>query len=460
MGSDEMTVPVVLVVHGDKLHTTDAATQLRNNATFNVHSVPTPAEALQALSSRADIECLLISQELPGTDGISFVERLRESHPDLPVVLYPAHSSETLAIQAISADVSEYLPHTETSGHVQDLLDTIHDAIDSDWVERALQERLKELTAIQQLTPLLTGQATTPLPDVLASVANKIPPSFQYPPITEAQIIVEDTTIATDRFDEVTSTLTTRTHTPDGTEIVLTVGYTEQRPEADEGPFLHEEHALCETLTALLRGSIERRKYLESLTETEQVFRELTENIKEVAWVSDHTKSEMLYVNPAYERVWGRSAESLYDDPESFLNAIYPEDSDRVERAVTEQASGAYDEEYRIVRPNGEVRWIHDRAVPVTNEKKRPVSHRRVSRRYYGPERTRTTISSSQLPPQTQSPERTERCPIERGTHRTGSRHSRNRRACSEHPDSQQPLDRGNEQTPDDHRTACRSITS
>ena len=49
------------------------------------------------------------------------------------------------------------------------------------------------------------------------------------------------------------------------------------------------------------------------------------------------------------------------------MDAIYPEDRDRVSEAAAQQAERNYDEEYRIVRPGGEIRWIHDRAFPVRN---------------------------------------------------------------------------------------------
>jgi len=104
---------------------------------------------------------------------------------------------------------------------------------------------------------------------------------------------------------------------------------------------------------AALRGSEER-------------FRELAENIHEVFWITDPAKSEILYISPAYEKIWGRSCASLLATPTLWLDAIYADDRSRTEQAVrNKQAAGSYDEEYRIVRPDGAVRWIHDRAFPV-----------------------------------------------------------------------------------------------
>ncbi|MGC1816338.1 MAG: PAS domain S-box protein [Casimicrobiaceae bacterium] len=103
--------------------------------------------------------------------------------------------------------------------------------------------------------------------------------------------------------------------------------------------------------------------------ETELRFRQVTENISEVFWLTDPSKNEMLYVSPAYERIWGRSVESLYSSPRDWLEAMHPEDRHRVrEAAETAQTRGGYDEEYRIVRPDGSVRWIRDRGFPVHDD--------------------------------------------------------------------------------------------
>lgn len=104
----------------------------------------------------------------------------------------------------------------------------------------------------------------------------------------------------------------------------------------------------------------------ESLRQSELRFRQLAENINEVFWISDPGKNQMLYVSPMYEAIWGRSCASLYAAPLSWATAIHPEDRARVSEAVrTKQITGQYDEQYRIVRPDGALRWIRDRAFPV-----------------------------------------------------------------------------------------------
>jgi PAS domain S-box-containing protein len=119
-------------------------------------------------------------------------------------------------------------------------------------------------------------------------------------------------------------------------------------------------------LTVILRDTTDRQSQLERLRESEEQFRQLAENIQEVFWMTDPTKNQMLYVSPAYEHIWGRTPDSLRADPRTWLDAIHPEDRERIlEAALNRQTSGQYDEEYRIVRPDGSERRIHDRAFPV-----------------------------------------------------------------------------------------------
>ncbi|MEZ4237469.1 MAG: PAS domain S-box protein [Myxococcota bacterium] len=117
--------------------------------------------------------------------------------------------------------------------------------------------------------------------------------------------------------------------------------------------------------TAICRDVSERERTLARLEEERARFRQLAEAIREVFWLSDVDKSEIIYVSPAYEAIWGRSCDSLYASARNWMEAIHREDRERVARAAQAQAEGSYDLVYRILRPDGAVRWIHDRAFPV-----------------------------------------------------------------------------------------------
>jgi len=132
-------------------------------------------------------------------------------------------------------------------------------------------------------------------------------------------------------------------------------------------PFLNDD-GKPRQYVAIRTDITKRIEAEEAARQSEARFRELAENINEVFWMTDPAKNQMLYISPAYERIWGRSCESLYAFPHMWLDAVHPEDCERIHQAATDkQVSGDYDEEYRIVRPDKTVRWIRDRAFPIRN---------------------------------------------------------------------------------------------
>ncbi|HEY9646184.1 MAG TPA: EAL domain-containing protein [Chroococcidiopsis sp.] len=132
-----------------------------------------------------------------------------------------------------------------------------------------------------------------------------------------------------------------------------------------------ELQAVNQTLT---QEVLERRQIEHDLRESEEKFRQISETIQSIFWLTDFDpqsvqETEMRYVSPAVEQIWGQSRETFYRDPQAWTDSIHPDDRDRVITAFLTQAHlGQYDEEYRIIRPDGSIRWIHDRGFPIHNE--------------------------------------------------------------------------------------------
>jgi len=110
-------------------------------------------------------------------------------------------------------------------------------------------------------------------------------------------------------------------------------------------------------------SEINRRE--EEIRNSEERFRQIAENIRAAFWMMDSRAEKVIYASPTYEEIWGRPVEELYDDPLVWIDSVHEDDRERVARAFASTGDGEFDEEYRIVKPDGVVRWVSNRAFPV-----------------------------------------------------------------------------------------------
>ena len=115
-------------------------------------------------------------------------------------------------------------------------------------------------------------------------------------------------------------------------------------------------------------NALQRRQADQTLHQSEIRFRRLAEAIDQVFWFVELAPLRVLYVSPAYERIWGGSAEELYCDPGAWINAVHQEDRERVRRRFADWTSGRRDNyvvEYRVVNRSGQTCWILDRGAAI-----------------------------------------------------------------------------------------------
>ena len=135
--------------------------------------------------------------------------------------------------------------------------------------------------------------------------------------------------------------------------------------QAGVPPFGEAEAMQARALGDLASPALWRVRLHEAVREGEERFRQIAENFREFIWLSNRELSEYYYVSPAYEQIWGRSRESLYEDPYSLFAGLHPDDRARVEAKLEGLQRGDYDIEFRVIRPDGELRWVWSRGFPV-----------------------------------------------------------------------------------------------
>jgi PAS domain S-box-containing protein len=113
----------------------------------------------------------------------------------------------------------------------------------------------------------------------------------------------------------------------------------------------------------------ERKQAEEVLKSSEEKFRQLAENIRQVFWITNAATSETLYISPAFELVWGRTCESLVQNPMIWSEAMRPEDREQAQLMLQRQVAGEpVDSEFRIRTPEGRDKWIRNRAFPIFDQ--------------------------------------------------------------------------------------------
>ncbi|MGW8302493.1 MAG: PAS domain S-box protein [Desulfobacterales bacterium] len=114
----------------------------------------------------------------------------------------------------------------------------------------------------------------------------------------------------------------------------------------------------------------ERRRAEDKLRKSEERFREMAEHISEAFWLYDWNKRKVIYTSPAYESIWGRPVDDLYTHEAEWNESVHPDDLEyaRVSFEKIVHTGGGEKREYRIVRPDGSVRWISDSGFAIRDE--------------------------------------------------------------------------------------------
>ena len=117
-----------------------------------------------------------------------------------------------------------------------------------------------------------------------------------------------------------------------------------------------------------LGGSI--NEMLDELERRQKQFLMLTENIHQVFWIRDVKSGKFEFISRVFEKIWGRSCESLTEDPALWTVGIHPEDRPEISRMLADQLKGeAAEAHYRITAADGTIKWLWERSFPLFDDK-------------------------------------------------------------------------------------------
>ena len=109
----------------------------------------------------------------------------------------------------------------------------------------------------------------------------------------------------------------------------------------------------------------EQQRAERALRESEEQFQQLADNIPQMCWITDASQRIVVYLSPAFETITGRTVEVAKANSRILVKIVHPDDRRRIQVARRNAAIGGYDEIFRLVRPDGSIRWMHDRAFPI-----------------------------------------------------------------------------------------------
>ncbi len=343
----------------------------KNGILFTSTRVETREEFTRALTEFKP-SIILADSQLPDFDGMSALAIIKEKNLNIPFILVSGTMLEESIIETIKKGATDFI----VKSRLFRLGPALVRAVEQDttqkkglMTEKALQQSQYLIQRIAETNPgvtflydLLTARifyANKRLREILGYSSDELiersakAPEKIFHPDDFADHLMHFEKLKKDRTDSVYETEFRIKHANGEWRWVLARDMVFARG-ADGTPYQGIGVAFDIT---------QRKKTEAALQESERMLRRVTNHIEDVLWLSSPDFKKFMYVSPAYEKVWGRNCESLYQDPQGFFETIHPEDKVLTEVLMT--SSTPKELVFRIIRPDGSYRWVKCRVRPL-----------------------------------------------------------------------------------------------
>jgi PAS domain S-box-containing protein len=271
---------------------------------FVVESAVTLSEAIGNLAEKK-YDAILLDLELPDSSGIETLRQTVKVAPDIPVVVLTEQEDEQTGFSALEGGATDYLVKDLPLDVV--LVRTIIYALQRKKIQMQslklahdVNERMKELNCLYGISKLVEIPGIS-LEEMLEKIVCLIPAGWQYPGIACAKIVIGDSEFRTKNFTESAWKQSAPIKAYGSVMGKIEVGYLEERPELDDGPFQKEERLLIDAIAERLGHITERNK----AEETQKRLVALIEATPDFVGFADAKDKHIIYVNKAGRKMCG-----------------------------------------------------------------------------------------------------------------------------------------------------------
>ena len=364
--------PIHILHVDDEPEFTDlAATFLqREDDRFSVESETSASDGLDRLAEER-FDCIISDYDMPGRDGIEFLEAVRDDHPELPFILFTGRGSEEVASEAISTGVTDYLQKDSGTEQYAILRNRVVNAVDRHRVDRESQRMRERMELALEVTDSVIFEIDPETGDLRTHGAM-------------GEVFDEPSGDGKNRAD-----LVERAVYPEDRDRLHDLFGRLQRGESEYGVIDYRTnptvggqrwmrgHAYYEAsdeprIVGFATDVTEQKTRERRLRELNERFDHLAEAVPEGLFIVAADYSETLYVNSAAKELYGIDDEEGSADPSSWQRHVHPEDLDRLRADVEAQRAGNVEEpqhqEFRIQHPERVTRWLNVDMYPIRED--------------------------------------------------------------------------------------------